>query len=309
MRYGLGYLGSKNGIAEQIVDQLPKADTLIDLFCGGGAITHCAMLKGKYNNYIMNDIDADIVNLFVGAIQGKYKDEKRWISREDFFELKDIDSYIKYCWSFGNKGESYLYGKEIEPWKKALHYARVFNDYSLLKEMGIESDGSRIDIKKHYVEYKQKYIDWYKTHIGGGQQEGGSLPHPKRLHKLQNIEFSGRVESLQRLQSLQSFNLDYQDVIIPDNSIIYCDIPYNNTNCGSYNGFDHNRFYEWAKEKDNIFISEYNMPEPFVEIYKIPKNVLVGQNTNGTQVEEKLYTTKQTIEKFNLKVCKKIELF
>ena len=168
MRYGLGYLGSKNGIAEQIVDQLPKADTLVDLFCGGGAITHCAMLKGKYNNYIMNDIDADIVNLFVGAIQGKYKDEKRWISREDFLELKDIDSYIKYCWSFGNKGESYLYGKEIEPWKKALHYARVFNDYSLLKEMGIESDGSRIDVKKHYVEYKQKYIDWYKTHIGGG---------------------------------------------------------------------------------------------------------------------------------------------
>ena len=129
------------------------------------------------------------------------------------------------------------------------------------------------------------------------------------MHDLQNIEFSGRVESLERLQSLESFNLDYQDVIIPDNSIIYCDIPYNNTNCGSYNGFDHNRFYEWAKEKDNIFISEYNMPEPFVEIYKIPKNVLVGQNTNGTQVEEKLYTTKQTIEKFNLKVCKKIELF
>lgn len=58
MRYGLPYKGSKNAIAEWIIDNLPSADTFVDLFCGGGAVTHRAMLSGKYRKFIMNDIDA-----------------------------------------------------------------------------------------------------------------------------------------------------------------------------------------------------------------------------------------------------------
>ncbi|MBQ2336255.1 MAG: DNA adenine methylase, partial [Victivallales bacterium] len=40
MLYGLPYMGSKSDIAKQIVDILPAADTLVDLFAGGCAITH-----------------------------------------------------------------------------------------------------------------------------------------------------------------------------------------------------------------------------------------------------------------------------
>jgi site-specific DNA-adenine methylase len=40
MRYGLPYKGSKNAIADWIVSTLPKAEIFVDLFCGGGAITH-----------------------------------------------------------------------------------------------------------------------------------------------------------------------------------------------------------------------------------------------------------------------------
>ena len=35
MNYGLPYQGSKNGIAEWVVGQLPAAETFVDLFCGG----------------------------------------------------------------------------------------------------------------------------------------------------------------------------------------------------------------------------------------------------------------------------------
>ena len=52
MRYGLPYIGSKNAIAEWVVDLLPEADVLCDLFCGGCAITHCALLKNKYKKTI-----------------------------------------------------------------------------------------------------------------------------------------------------------------------------------------------------------------------------------------------------------------
>ena len=57
MRYGLPYKGSKNAIAEWIVDALPEGECLVDLFCGGGAVTHCAMIQEKYPRHIMNDID------------------------------------------------------------------------------------------------------------------------------------------------------------------------------------------------------------------------------------------------------------
>ena len=38
MAYGIGYVGSKNTIAADIVNVLPKGERLIDLFGGGEAV-------------------------------------------------------------------------------------------------------------------------------------------------------------------------------------------------------------------------------------------------------------------------------
>lgn len=160
-RYGLPYKGSKNSIAEFIVESIPSRTHFYDLFAGGGAVSHCAMLSGKFHTFHMNDIE-DTPLLFLESVHGRYHYENRWISREDFYRLKDSEPYIRYCWSFGNNGKSYLYSKELEPWKKALHYARVYGDYSLLKEFGIyTNDASRVFISKNQKSYKQKYILWY----------------------------------------------------------------------------------------------------------------------------------------------------
>ena len=164
MNYGLPYMGSKNKIAEWVVGHFPEKKHFYDLFAGGCAVTHCAMLKSKFNTYTINDI-SKMTELFTDAISGKYADERRWISREDFFRLKDNDEYVRICWSFGNKGKDYLYSKEIEPWKKALHHARVYGDFSLMEEFGIRTDGTRIDIKKNGAEYKEKYIRWYLKNV------------------------------------------------------------------------------------------------------------------------------------------------
>ena len=160
MRYGVPYQGSKNKIAEWVIDNLPEDEILVDLFAGGCAVTHAALLSGKWDRIVANDI-GDAPELFCDAIDGKYADEKRWISREDFQNLKDADAYVSLCWSFGNNRSGYLYAQEVEPWKKALHYARVFGDNSLLLEMGIDSDGSPADIKANEAEYKEKYIRWW----------------------------------------------------------------------------------------------------------------------------------------------------
>ena len=97
--------------------------------------------------------------LFIDALNGKYNNENRWISREDFFRLKDTDPYVAVVWSFGNNLRDYLYSKEIEPLKKAIHYAMFFSDYSLGKELG--HDLSFIDpiqdLQKRYLAVKHYF--------------------------------------------------------------------------------------------------------------------------------------------------------
>ena len=45
MNYGLPYKGSKAKIADRILNLMPSAGTFYDLFAGGMAVTHAAMLR------------------------------------------------------------------------------------------------------------------------------------------------------------------------------------------------------------------------------------------------------------------------
>lgn len=133
--YGLSYKGSKSKLAERIVGLFPRATHFYDLFAGGCAITHCALLKNRFQHIHINDINPMMPQAFVKALQGGFDNEDRWISREDFFRLKDTDPYVAICFSFGNDLKTYCYSKEIEPIKKALHYAVFFDSYGLSDEL------------------------------------------------------------------------------------------------------------------------------------------------------------------------------
>lgn len=126
MRYGMPYRGSKNQIAKWVIEHLPKKENLYDLFGGGGAITHCACESGKYTQIYYNDCNQLVVKAFDMAIHGKFRNENRWISHDDFFKLKDTDYYVACCFSFGNNLRSYAYNKETEQLKKAMHYSVFF---------------------------------------------------------------------------------------------------------------------------------------------------------------------------------------
>ena len=71
MRYGAPYRGSKNAIAPWVVEHLPPAETLVDLFAGGCAVTHAAMLSGKFERFIANDL-GDAPSVFRDAINGEF---------------------------------------------------------------------------------------------------------------------------------------------------------------------------------------------------------------------------------------------
>ena len=181
MKYGLPYKGSKNKLAERIVSLLPKRTHLIDLFCGGCAVSHAALLRNKYEHIHINDINWMCPTLFIDALNGKYQNETRWISREDFFRLKDTDPYVAVVWSFGNNLRDYLYSKGIEPLKKAIHYAIFFHNYSLGEELGYDLSFIEpiSDIQRRYAAVKR-----YFSQFGHFQQqsfEGGA----ESSHQLQ----------------------------------------------------------------------------------------------------------------------------
>lgn len=372
-KYGMPYKGSKDKIAEKIISVLPDADCFVDLFGGGGAISHCAAMSGKYKKVIYNEFEPLVYKGFKMAVNGEFSNENRWISRKDFFKLKDSDPYVAMCFSFGNDMKSYAYSLEIERFKKHLHYmffaetpkrARLhwkafINEFQLVKNEISDLTWSALSlcneceinpiynadgtlnakkIKSEIFKVKSADIQRYmrnaleksglkQSQIGkhldnqmSGHYFGASqwaLPTLEQYRKLQEIlpdltipwvELNEQLETLKRLDSLQSlqslerlqqiktanqvniecFNLSYEQVDIPENSVVYCDPPYKGTS--SYiSDFDHVEFYQWCRNNPYlIFVSEYNMPDDFFEMAQWNKTCTLAAN-NRTKTVEKLF--------------------
>lgn len=89
--------------------------------------------------------------------------------------------------------------------------------------------------------------------------------------------YNSVLNKLKYLQGVKFYNLDYKQVDLPENSLVYCDIPYKNTTqyCKSEVGeFNHEEFYQWVRDnsdKYEIYISEYkrNVPEDFEIVWEM----------------------------------------
>ena len=264
--YGVPYQGNKSRIADIIIKILPAGKRLVDLFGGGGAITHCAMLSNKWESFLYNDLNDMITSLFIDAVYGKYSDEHRVITRESFEELKNTDAYVKYIWSFGNNGSGYLWGKEIEDLKcEACH--------SLMDET----------LKERRLAYMH-YVKMLKKDLSD--------------HRLEPVERLQSLEHLQALQRLEVLNISYEDYEYHPGDVVYCDIPYEQQNKGKCNdygvNFDSFKFYNWCKSQDyQIFFSSYEISDD--SFYKVKVKTLqslIGANTKGKMVNEYLYSNK-----------------
>ena len=292
-RYGISYKGSKNNIAEWVYKHFPKQINFYDLFAGGCAITQIALMKGHFQRYFANDLDFDGITLFMEAVHGRFRNETRWISREDFFRLKDKEPYIKYAWSFGNNGRDYLYSKKIEPYKKAWHYAIVFDDWKELERLCPEIINEAKQALKGVSNIQQRRLNFGPSVVKKLKKTGdwNIVVNNPRLQSLQSLE---RLESLESLERLSVSNKSYDEVEILPSSVIYCDIPYYNTDEYAAGGFDHQKFYKWAlQQKELVIISEYYMPDDFMCIDAIEKSVTLCSGGDVKAIEKLFIPRKQ----------------
>jgi hypothetical protein len=214
MNYALPYKGSKNRIAKKILDVLPAAPVLYDVFCGGCAITHAALLSGKYSRVVANDINGMIPHAFETAITGGFRNEDRWISREEFRRLYLSDPYVAICFSFGNNLHEYCYARELEPYKRALHYAIFWKDIAPWAELCPETAdalGAAMQAEdnrhKRRIKAGRVIVSALKQGLSDGTISAAVLDKPI-YRKIRKEKTSGlrikQAESVERLKSLET---------------------------------------------------------------------------------------------------------
>ena len=301
MNFGIPYMGNKSEIVKSLALNFPKAENFYDLFGGGFSVTHY-MITNKSNSYEYfhyNELIPSTVELVKRAINGEFnytKFKPEWISREDFFKRID-DPYVRIIWSFGNNQKDYLFGKDIESYKKSMHMAVVFDqfDETAKKVLGFNvwpKDVSTIRARRAYLAQKIKF-DLKKNCKQLQQlQQLERLQQLEQLERLQQLERPQQLERLQQLQRLTLTSLDYREVEIKPNSVVYCDIPYKGT-AEYIKEFDHKALFDWASPRPfPVYISEYHISDPrFKLVYSVKKSVKLSQtNQHKTSDDkEKLY--------------------
>lgn len=287
--YGIPYMGSKTKMARTIHRILPSGERFVDLFGGGFAMSHSALLlPGKYKSVLYNDFNTLLVNLIDDALHGKYSYKvfkPEFITREDFDRLKDSDGYVKYIWSFGNSGKNYLFAEDVEPLKHMAHDLIVFGKKS--NELEKICPGINEAVKSRDIHSRRMdFCAFVRRRKNRCDQE--QLQQLERLQRLQQLE------QLNRLEQLELTNMSYLDYEYREGDIVYCDPPYEGTaDYGS--SFDFKEFYDWAISRPyQIWFSSYKISDTrFKLVYaKRIRGTLAGSD-GAVYNFERIYTNKE----------------
>ncbi len=283
MNYGLPYKGSKNKISAEIVANLPAAELLVDVFAGGCAVSHAALLSGKYSRVIANDVNAKFPQLFKDAISGNLpKGYDRYVSREDFNAVKGREAVAACVWSFGNNCKDYLWNEDTEG-AKSIAFRLVMS-------------GSRDERVCLYAEFI-KYL----------RNKRGELEL-----RLESLERMQRLESLRApAAALEVSGVEYQLLNVPRGAVAYCDPPYKGATGYNAKRFDHAAFWDWCRKtsQTNILaVSEYSAPPDFVPVWEKNKICSLGGGGNNKRTVERLFFHESQAHKWSRNV-RQMELF
>lgn len=91
-------------------------------------------------------------------------------------------------------------------------------------------------------------------------------------------------------------NLNYWELDIPENSIVYCDPPYDGTTKYK-DAFDHQKFWTWVRQiskTNKVFVSEYNAPDDFECIWSKVVTCTMTKNIGSNKKIERLFILKRS---------------
>jgi DNA adenine methylase len=106
------------------------------------------------------------------------------------------------------------------------------------------------------------------------------------------------IKQQPNLTGIKFYNMNYFDLPIPKNSIIYCDPPYENTTKYK-DDFDHGRYWDWVRDMvkfgHKVFCSEYHAPEDFISVWS--KKLITGVDVVSRKTDvENLFVHKTQVK-------------
>ena len=266
---GIPYMGSKRKLATDIllfmIRKNPTATKIYDIFGGGGAISFTALQMPQFEAVTYNELDRRIFSL-VEYIKNAQKHKKdhlelyklgqvyedklyEWVSRDRF--KKEVAEegwyagFLQSVWTFGNRGTSYLFGKEIEEYKRLGHMVAVYRDEESFGKLKVILPSlPKLILSKNTI-YQRRLIIF----------QCATERKYKELQQLQQLE---------QLQRLEITNLSYADIdpkSFDEKSIVYLDPPYINTASYKEDGISHDDLYKWiAGIEVPVYLSSYESP-------------------------------------------------
>ena len=249
------YMGNKNQIALQIVNQLPDCNVFLDGCFGGGVIGYTMQSTGKCNTLIANDIDKSMIDLHVALNNDEIDfSAPKFCTRTEFFqsvervkqgEYTALDVLNTVVYSFGNDRRSYLFSPQNEAVKGLAH--------------NMITARTKEERRSFYMKFMRSLGSLQSLERLESLQSLGSLQSLQSLERLESLQSLGSLQSLQSLESNRVFmsedifKIDYSQI-----DVAYFDIPYENTAGYMCGDFDHERFWKWFMElKIPAYASSY----------------------------------------------------
>lgn len=139
--------------------------------------------------------------------------------------------------------------------------------------------------------YDPGFMGWvgftasYRGKFFGGY--AGTTVSKGKLYDFVPMAARSIAKQIPKLQGVEFRTGDYKNLLIPDESIIYCDPPYMGTTEYS-DGINHDEFWQWCRERvydgHKVYISEYQAPDDFITIWE--KTIQNCINSNKTATEK-----------------------
>lgn len=105
------------------------------------------------------------------------------------------------------------------------------------------------------------------------------------------------LRQIARLKDVRFHHCSYDELEIPDNSVVYCDPPYADVSSYKETQFDTHEFWEWvrqlSKRVKRVYVSEYSAPLEFDCVWERKAKVRLGdlkRIDSSFEVTERLFT-------------------
>ena len=126
----------------------------------------------------------------------------------------------------------------------------------------------------------------------GGKWWGGYARDSKGLRNYADESSRALIKQSKLIEDVEFTSMSYSDMMLEEESIIYCDPPYANTTKYK-DSFDSEKFYEWCRQRSldghTVFVSEYAAPKDFKLVFEKEQSSALPSNTSSLIRTERLF--------------------